>query len=205
MAAFSCLADGGTAIALSDDDVTAIVDKHNQLRSNVTPSATNMLKMTWNEEAAKNARDVAKTCPEEHSTYSARKVGTIFCGENIFVSTHEINLKEAIQAWYNEVRNFDFTTQPLNEEQKMALLKLVGHYTQVVWHNSKEIGCAQVFCPDLELPYILVCHYCPAGNTDITKPYETGKSCEKCPNHCEDNLCSKWQKELYKKVQRLLS
>ena len=42
-----------------------------------------------------------------------------------------------------------------------------GHFTQVVWAGTQEVGCASVMCPSgtvLGLPtWYLVCNYRPAG------------------------------------------
>ncbi|CAM5131081.1 unnamed protein product, partial [Natator depressus] len=40
-----------------------ITDKHNELRRLVSPTASNMLKMVWNAEAAKNAKSWAVFIP----------------------------------------------------------------------------------------------------------------------------------------------
>jgi pathogenesis-related protein 1 len=37
-----------------------------------------------------------------------------------------------------------------------------GHYTQVIWRQSTEIGCGRAACGDT---VVVVCNYNPAGNT----------------------------------------
>ena len=54
-----------------------------------------------------------------------------------------------------------------------------GHYNQMVWNTTKEVGCATGFTP--VLPHTafgdnlhgvyLICRYSPAGNIDGQKPY----------------------------------
>jgi len=44
-----------------------------------------------------------------------------------------------------------------------------GHYSQVVWKNTQEVGCAAHFCPigtmnDRMSVWFTVCDYYPAGN-----------------------------------------
>jgi pathogenesis-related protein 1 len=44
-----------------------------------------------------------------------------------------------------------------------------GHYTQVVWRDSREVGCAKAVCADYS--QVWVCNYEPAGNFLGQKPY----------------------------------
>jgi hypothetical protein len=45
-----------------------------------------------------------------------------------------------------------------------------GHYTQMVWRATREIGCAVAKRKDIP-GYVVVCRYSPAGNTIGEKPY----------------------------------
>jgi pathogenesis-related protein 1 len=47
--------------------------------------------------------------------------------------------------------------------------KVCGHYTQVVWRDTTEVGCARSFCSNQG--QIWVCHYRPFGNLIGQKPY----------------------------------
>lgn len=47
--------------------------------------------------------------------------------------------------------------------------KSCGHYTQVVWRDSQEVGCARAVCDDFS--QVWVCNYEPAGNVQGEKPY----------------------------------
>jgi hypothetical protein len=45
-----------------------------------------------------------------------------------------------------------------------------GHFSQIVWRNTKEVGCATVQCGTLQntggnvRPFFTVCNYSPPGN-----------------------------------------
>ena len=43
-----------------------------------------------------------------------------------------------------------------------------GHYTQVVWKNTKLVGCGIASCGNSE---IWVCNYSPPGNYVGERPY----------------------------------
>lgn len=48
--------------------------------------------------------------------------------------------------------------------------KMCGTYTQVVWRNSTELGCAQATCLK-EMTTLVVCFYNPPGNYVGERPY----------------------------------
>ncbi|XP_067414455.1 cysteine-rich secretory protein 3-like [Emydura macquarii macquarii] len=167
------------------DQQGEIVDKHNALRRGVIPTASNMRRMEWSPAAAGNAKSWANECILSHSPPDRRKT-TVNCGENIFMSTAPYSWSNVIQAWYNEVENFEYGIGPTTPEA------VIGHYTQVVWYNSDQIGCAMAFCPQNLFKYFYVCHYCPAGNyINLMKtPYKSGAPCGDCPNACDNGLCT---------------
>ncbi|XP_043860976.1 cysteine-rich secretory protein 3-like [Dromiciops gliroides] len=161
-----------------------IVDKHNTLRAQVSPPAANMLKMEWSKEAQKTAEDWANKCTLKHSNPKLRTIGTT-CGENLFMSSAPLSWSKAAQAWYDEYKHFKFGVGSTSGEA-------VGHYTQMVWYRSHQIGCAVARCPGAAFEYYYVCHYCPSGNVQPREnsPYEVGKPCGKCPKSCSNNLCT---------------
>ena len=67
-----------------------------------------------------------------------------------------------------------------------------GHYTQVAWANSEEIGCGMVYYKSGKWYKTLVfCNYATGGNWRGSTMYEVGRACSKCPEgySCEDGLC----------------
>ncbi|XP_062406986.1 serotriflin-like isoform X2 [Sardina pilchardus] len=159
-----------------------IINKHNTLRSRVRPTASNMLKMRWNSEAATNAQRWADTCSFEHSDPSAREINGRPCGENLYMASNNNSWSNAIQTWYDEVKDFKFGTGSINGAT-------VGHYTQVVAYRSDQLGCGRASCPGSK--YFYVCHYCPSMTAfQDTRPYKSGTACGDCKKSCEDNLCT---------------
>ncbi|EXJ56157.1 hypothetical protein A1O7_09088 [Cladophialophora yegresii CBS 114405] len=49
-----------------------------------------------------------------------------------------------------------------------------GHFSQIVWKDTREVGCATQYCPvglantgSGTSPYFTVCNYSPAGMTPV--------------------------------------
>lgn len=74
-----------------------------------------------------------------------------------------INENDVLSSWVSEGAFYDRGTNSCRQG------KVCGHYTQVVWHDTTEIGCARSFCPNQG--QIWVCHYHPFGNVIGEKPY----------------------------------
>ncbi|XP_059211491.1 cysteine-rich venom protein TEL1-like [Centropristis striata] len=171
----------GTAAFYSDP--VEIVKKHNNLRKNVQPTASNMLEMSWSSEAAVNAQKWADTCAMDHSPDSARVISTSGCGENLYMSSFENSWSNAIQSWYDEIKDWRYGVGSTNGG-------VVGHFTQVVWYRSNKVGCGVAHCPNSKYKYFYVCQYCPPGNTQLARPYQSGPSCGDCSNACDHRLCT---------------
>uniref|UniRef100_A0A8C3RY70 Peptidase inhibitor 16 n=1 Tax=Chelydra serpentina TaxID=8475 RepID=A0A8C3RY70_CHESE len=170
--------------SLTDDDKRLIVEMHNQYRSQVSPPAADMLKMSWAPDLEAFAKAYAAKCIWGHNKERGRR------GENLFAITDEMDVEVALEQWYNEHEHYNLTTS------KCTVGQMCGHYTQVVWANSERVGCGMQFCktlhgvedPDL---YLLVCNYDPPGNVRGRKPYKEGSPCSKCPEGymCRNSIC----------------
>lgn len=76
--------------------------------------------------------------------------------------------------WYNgEINNFPEKGYGADTPD-MKDFESWGHYTQVIWKDSTEIGCAVQWCPkgtmvgDMDSWY-MVCNYHPVGKSCIRK------------------------------------
>ncbi|MGB5964263.1 MAG: CAP domain-containing protein [Sulfurimonadaceae bacterium] len=77
----------------------------------------------------------------------------------------KVNEQEVVQAWYDEVQWYDYETNSCEKGQ------MCGHYTQVIWNTTTELGCAAMACDDRS--QVWVCEYAPAGN--VTLHHQSGK------------------------------
>lgn len=68
-----------------------------------------------------------------------------------------------VDSWGREVADYDYA------DNRCQPGKQCGHYTQLVWQNTREVGCAAYVCPSKE--QVWVCQYRPAGNYVGQRPY----------------------------------
>ncbi|XP_020607070.1 Golgi-associated plant pathogenesis-related protein 1-like [Orbicella faveolata] len=113
--------------------------------------------LKWSDEIAKDAQawaeKLARARSLQHASQSERK-GT---GENIamFSGKFESAGDEATNMWYAEVKDYRF--------DKPGFQGNTGHFTQVVWKESKELGMGRAQTADGRLTFV-VARYKPPGN-----------------------------------------
>ncbi|KAL0581726.1 hypothetical protein V5O48_000308 [Marasmius crinis-equi] len=120
---------------------------HNDIRAD-----RNAPPLTWNNDLAMYAQEWANRCVRRHSHGEY--------GENLAWGYGEdYGVEAAVQFWINE-RNYLDPSSPQ-----------ASHYTQMIWKDTKELGCAVSWCPYLysgEVAYrtgqMHVCEYFPRGN-----------------------------------------
>ncbi|KAM7257521.1 hypothetical protein ACFE04_013262 [Oxalis oulophora] len=85
-------------------------------------------------------------------------------GENLAWSSGSMSGTQAVALWVNEKQYYDYSTnQCVNGAE-------CRHYTQVVWANSVQLGCAKVTCNN-GVSTIISCNYSPPGNYVNQRPY----------------------------------
>ncbi|KAF5306398.1 hypothetical protein FQA39_LY08907 [Lamprigera yunnana] len=170
-----------------------IVLYHNYFRTKVIPRASNMLKMKWNKAVAKSAQRWSEACMLlTHDNATGRHINNYgSCGQNIFVSSHQVPWLFAIKTWWLEKDNF--TYGGINNN-----LLVIGHYTQLVWASTHQVGCGFNKCGGIgnrkgRAYYSYVCNYCPIGNhpDKLGLPYKRGRPCGMCKRKCHvGKLCT---------------
>jgi uncharacterized protein YkwD len=87
-------------------------------------------------------------------------------GENLWAGTKGYYAPEArVDAWIREKQFFRPGTFPDNSTT--GRVEDVGHYTQLIWRATTEVGCAQATSVSED---ILVCRYAEAGNYRGERP-----------------------------------
>ncbi|XP_005084971.1 peptidase inhibitor 16 [Mesocricetus auratus] len=179
------LAGTGPTSALTEDEKQTMVKLHNFYRAQVSPPASDMLQMRWDDDLAAFAKAYAQKCVWGHNKERGRR------GENLFAITDEgLDVPLAVENWNEEREHYNLSTATCDPGQ------MCGHYTQVVWSKSERIGCGSHFCETLQGVeetniHLLVCNYEPPGNVKGRKPYQEGTPCSQCPvgYSCENSLC----------------
>jgi len=94
-----------------------------------------------------------------------------------------MDLLDIIEEWYEEKTYYNYDTR--------RCPRICGHYTQIVWATSRQVGCAWHICSaDAE---VLACKYLPRGNVHGEKPFKKGPPCSQCSGGagwCKNRLCN---------------
>ncbi len=117
--------------------------------------------LAWSAKLAEHARKWAQTLAVadmiEHST-AAADGGE---GENLWFGTKgDYTPEEMVGVFIDESKEFKRGIFP--DVSTTGRWEDVGHYTQLVWKDTREVGCSIVSNQRRD---VLVCRYSPAGNT----------------------------------------
>lgn len=128
-----------------------ILNKHNYYRSRHQVDD-----LKWNKEIQVIAQAYSEKIAPGHSlVHSSNTYKGQSLGENLYMSYGGMSGEAASNSWYNEVDNYDFSSHSSKGG------KVTGHFTQLVWKGSTEIGCGAAcdgtYC-------VCCCNYYPAGN-----------------------------------------
>lgn len=138
----------------------AMLEQHNRARAE-----QGLPPLSWNpalaDAAAAYAGELARAGAFEHSDDDEDQ------GENLWMGTRQAYaFDEMVGHWISEKSNFR------RDAMNMSVtgdLSDVGHYTQIVWKDTREVGCG--LASDVTDDY-LVCRYFPAGNIDGGDPLD---------------------------------
>jgi len=183
----ACVGGGGsvkTKPAASSADTTKTPTKvsgsnkgeaaaHNRIRSK-----HNLSPLTYSASLAAHAQEWAdqlaatKNCQMDHRP----KAGPFkrVHGENLYWASAkvwtdgrrevwDVNINNAVDEWAKEEKDYNYASNTCRSG------KQCGHYTQIVWKDTKEVGCASKQCSDKT--QVWVCNYSPGGNVIGQKPY----------------------------------
>ena len=143
----------GTSGARTSSLEREMLAAHNAVRAGV-----GMARLEWSDRLAARAQDWADTLGTRnqffhrpHSTY----------GENLFeITGASVSPAYVVNAWAEEARDYDYRANRCRG--------VCGHYTQIVWGDTKDVGCAVARGAGRE---VWVCDYDPPGNWAGRRPY----------------------------------
>ncbi|KAK7265296.1 hypothetical protein RJT34_32914 [Clitoria ternatea] len=128
---------------------------------NAARAAVRLRPLVWDQKLAHYAQWYANQrrndCALEHSNGPY--------GENIFWGSGTgWKPAQAVSAWVEERQWYNYGKNSCAEGQ------MCGHYTQVVWSNTRRVGCASVVCSGGQGTF-MTCNYDPPGNYYGERPY----------------------------------
>lgn len=148
---------------------SAVLSSHNRVRAK-----HRLPPLKWSDKLAKYSKQWANQMAKGKHCQMYHRSGSPPFGENLYRSTaiiwtdgrreiSPVNINNVVQVWANEERWYDYKRNRCQPGQQC------GHYTQIVWKDTKEVGCAMNVCADKSQTW--VCSYNPPGNYIGVRPY----------------------------------
>ncbi|OAA65788.1 scp-like extracellular protein [Niveomyces insectorum RCEF 264] len=160
------------ATALPTDYAATALNQHNIHRANHSAPAA-----TWNADLASYAAQAAESCVFAHNLKPGASTGSY--GQNIAVygatgnvqalSPDKMISQAVTNQWYNnEINKFPAAGYGMATPD-MTNFNSWGHFSQIVWVASNQVGCATQFCPAGTIfsnmgSWFSVCNYRAQGN-----------------------------------------
>jgi len=130
--------------------------------------------MRWNDDMAQGAQKWADHIAKLGQLQHASKDKLSGQGENLYFAGHSgcgiRTCADAVHSWYEEYKNYNYKTHKQIDSKGVA----VGHFTQVVWNASTELGMGIAVREEGGFTkYFIVGRYRPGGNFNMMKYGET--------------------------------
>ncbi|MBK9709759.1 MAG: hypothetical protein IPO81_00245 [Kouleothrix sp.] len=175
---------------LSDADIGEALAAHNAVRQRVAQAESQRLgspvvipDLTWNSDLATYAQEWAdqllSSDPDpdpDRRTFPHHDWGELQAlgrGENIYAGWSDGGVPDqsptaAVTWWDSEQQYYDYDTNTCAADQTC------GHFTQLVWSTTTQVGCGQaVRTAAYGTQFVVwVCNYAPAGNIIGERPYD---------------------------------
>lgn len=152
-----------TGSKITQEDAQEALVFHNNVRKDVSVQP-----LEWDIDMAKYAQEWAdylandNDCNIEHRGNIGKNSKN--AGENIFWgSGMDYTALDASEKWYGEIKSYTYGV--LSNQNWYS----TGHYTQIVWRNTKKVGIGVSKCSSGAT--IIVANYFPPGNYIGQKPY----------------------------------
>lgn len=141
----------------------AYIDAHNKYRAKHCAPP-----LEWSDKLAQVAQRWANELQKKGCVFG-HSPGAKY-GENLAAGTiGALDPESTVAMWYDEIKLYKFPNGGFSME--------TGHFTQVVWTTTTQVGCGHVQCKGND---IIVCNYDPPGNWEGQyKQHVLPASCKK--------------------------
>jgi hypothetical protein len=175
------------------------LDAQNDVRANAQPAPNPALDpYCWKASVATTAQSWADGCTYAHNP----NLGMLGLGENIYACASSAGppclvepITNSVTSWANEVDSYDYPSNTCSQRCQGGsnggtacsnmtecpggvCSNVCGHYTQIVWRSSANVGCGVKDCstgspfgPSFPNWTLVVCDYQPPGNVTGQHPY----------------------------------
>ena len=134
---------------------------------NIERDRLGLPRLTWNDDLAADAQPWADHLVALRALEHAPRDNARLEGENLWMGTAGYyRPAQMVGGWAGERADFRYGVFP--DVSASGQWHKVGHYTQMVWRNTAEVGCAIASGRGWDY---LVCRYNPPGNWMGEKPY----------------------------------
>jgi len=161
-----CAAPPTARLDFTSKQKAELLDAHNAWRARVGTA-----RLRWSAELERMSARWADRLASRGCRMQINDVAGI--GQNIFYASalvsdgrrqlNPVTPTFVVDAWAAESADYSY------QDNTCRPGRICGHYTQVVWDTTEEVGCAWAICPDLG--QIWVCDYRPSGNIEGRRPY----------------------------------
>lgn len=149
------------------------LEAHNRVRAK-----HGLQPLKWSDKLAEYSQQWADHLGNGNSCKMYHRSGSPKHGENLYISSaviwtegnrevsrerNRVTIKNVVKAWADEEQWYNYKTNSCQPGQQC------GHYTQIVWRETTEVGCAVKYCGDQSQNW--VCSYNPPGNYTGKRPY----------------------------------
>lgn len=162
--------------------LSGITAAHNAVRAAVD-TTTALPPFTWSDTLAQYAQQwadslAATSCNSPHHR-SSQELDQVGYGENLYVSISSVGgstAQQVVDGWAAEKACYTFGMFMKTDKCDTACYTKLnsdgcGHYTQIVWRTSTEVGCGVATCQNGGKEDIWICNYKPPGNYIGRNPY----------------------------------
>ncbi|XP_062176913.1 basic form of pathogenesis-related protein 1-like [Alnus glutinosa] len=144
-------------VSVTGDDRQDFLDGHNTARAEVGHGVEPLV---WNYTLAAYAQAYANKRIPDCKMEESDPDGPY--GECLAAGYGEFSAVDAVNGWVSEKPYYD-------HESNKCVHSECGHYTQVVWRDTKYLGCARSKCDNGWV--FVTCNYYPSGNYYGERPY----------------------------------